>query len=70
MKLKRKFSQTRIIALGFISIIALGTILLMLPVASASGESADFVTALFTAVSSSCVTGLVVADTATEKRTA
>ena len=65
MKLKRKFSQTRIIALGFISIIALGTILLMLPVASASGESADFVTALFTAVSSSCVTGLVVADTAT-----
>ncbi len=65
MKLKRKFSQTRIIALGFISIIALGTILLMLPVASANGESADFVTALFTAVSSSCVTGLVVADTAT-----
>ena len=65
MKLKRKFSQTRIIALGFISIIALGTILLMLPVASACGESAGFVTALFTAVSSSCVTGLVVADTAT-----
>lgn len=65
MKLKRKFSQTRIIALGFISIIAIGTILLMLPVASANGEGANFVTALFTAVSSSCVTGLVVADTAT-----
>lgn len=65
MKLKRKFSQTRIIALGFLTIIALGTILLMLPFASQNGESAGFVPALFTAVSSSCVTGLVVLDTAT-----
>ncbi len=65
MKLKRKFSQTRIIAMGYISVIILGTLLLMLPFASQSGESAGFVTALFTAVSSSCVTGLVVADTAT-----
>lgn len=65
MKLKRKFSQTRLIALGYISIIVLGTLLLMLPFASENGESAGFVTALFTAVSSSCVTGLVVADTAT-----
>ncbi|MEE1012126.1 MAG: potassium transporter TrkG [Acutalibacteraceae bacterium] len=65
MKLKRKFSQTRIIALGFISIIAIGTLLLMLPFASESGESAGFVPALFTAVSSSCVTGLIVLDTAT-----
>lgn len=63
--MKRKFSQTRLIALGYISIIVLGTLLLMLPFASKSGESAGFVTALFTAVSSSCVTGLVVADTAT-----
>lgn len=65
MKLKRKFSQTRIIAFGFLSIIVIGTILLMLPFASKSGESAGFVPALFTAVSSSCVTGLVVLDTAT-----
>ena len=65
MKLKRKFSQTRIIAMGYISVIIIGTLLLMLPFASQSGESAGFVTALFTAVSSSCVTGLVVADTAT-----
>ncbi|MBR3780213.1 MAG: Trk family potassium uptake protein [Clostridia bacterium] len=63
--MKRKFSQTRIIALGYISIIVIGTILLMLPFASASGESVGFVPALFTAVSSSCVTGLVVLDTAT-----
>ena len=65
MKLKRKFSQTRIIALGFLTIIAIGTLLLMLPFASKSGESAGFVPALFTAVSSSCVTGLIVLDTAT-----
>lgn len=65
MKLKRKFSQTRIIAFGFLSIIAIGTLLLMLPFASKNGESAGFVPALFTAVSSSCVTGLVVLDTAT-----
>ncbi len=65
MKLKRKFSQIRIIALGFISIIAIGTILLMMPFASQNGESAGFVPALFTAVSSSCVTGLIVLDTAT-----
>ena len=65
MKLKRKFSQTRIIALGFLTIIAIGTLLLMLPFASRSGESAGFVPALFTAVSSSCVTGLIVLDTAT-----
>ncbi len=65
MKLKRKFSQTRIIALGFLSIIAIGTLLLMMPFASKSGESAGFVPALFTAVSSSCVTGLIVLDTAT-----
>lgn len=65
MKLKRKFSQTRIIALGFFTVIMLGTLLLMLPFASQSGESAGFVPALFTAVSSSCVTGLIVLDTAT-----
>lgn len=51
--------------MGYISIIIIGTILLMLPFASRSGESAGLVPALFTAVSSSCVTGLVVLDTAT-----
>ena len=51
--------------MGYIAIIIIGTLLLMLPFASQSGESAGFVPALFTAVSSSCVTGLVVLDTAT-----
>ena len=55
----------RLIPLLFLAAIAIGTILLMLPVASASGEPASFVTALFTATSAVAVTGLVVVDTGT-----
>jgi trk system potassium uptake protein TrkH len=51
--------------LGFFVVICLGTCLLMLPAASRSGRGAGFLTALFTATSASCVTGLVVVDTAT-----
>ena len=43
--------------------IALGTILLVLPISSSTGESTSFVDALFTATSAVCVTGLVVVDT-------
>jgi trk system potassium uptake protein len=56
---------TRLIPLGFLGAIALGTALLMLPFASASGEAAPFLTALFTATSAVCVTGLIVVDTQT-----
>lgn len=45
------------------SIILLGTVLLALPQASASGASIGFVNALFTATSAVCVTGLIVLDT-------
>lgn len=58
----KRFSTTRMIALGFALIIALGTLLLSLPVAARTGES-DILTALFTAVSATCVTGLAAADT-------
>ncbi len=61
--MKHRLSRVQTIALGFFLIIALGTILLMLPVSSRSGESAGFFHALFTSTSSTCVTGLVVADT-------
>ncbi len=44
--------------------VLVGTLLLMLPAASAGGRSADVLTALFTAVSAVCVTGLAVVDTA------
>lgn len=56
-------SQTQYIAHGFLILILAGTLLLMLPVSSRSGEGASFMDALFTATSASCVTGLVVADT-------
>ena len=44
--------------------ILLGTLLLMLPFATRDGRGADLETALFTATSASCVTGLVLQDTA------
>jgi len=40
-----------------------GTLLLMLPIASRTGQSNGFRTALFTATSATCVTGLVMGDT-------
>ena len=49
---------------------AIGTLLLMLPFARAGEGRADFVTALFTATSATCVTGLSVVDTATYWSTA
>lgn len=64
-KLNKKLSHVQVIALGFLLIIVAGTLLLMLPVSSADRHSASFETAFFTAVSSSCVTGLVLRDTAT-----
>ena len=54
-----------ILALAFLGTIVIGTGLLMLPWASASGQSAPWLTALFTATSTVCVTGLVVVDTGT-----
>ncbi|RMI01052.1 MAG: hypothetical protein D6681_11010 [Calditrichaeota bacterium] len=49
---------------SFAGIILLGTLLLMLPL-STTGPRLSFVDALFTATSATCVTGLIVVDTAT-----
>ncbi len=57
------FTHARKIALGFFLIIIVGTLLLMLPISSRSGEWTSLVNALFTATSATCVTGLVVFDT-------
>lgn len=62
---KFRFSHVQIIALGFFIIIAAGTLLLMLPFSCTDREWTPFTTALFTATSASCVTGLVLTDTAT-----
>jgi len=59
-------SPTRLIVASFALYILFAGILLTLPAASANGESAGFLDALFTATSATCVTGLVVRDTLTE----
>ncbi len=64
-KPRKYLSQVQFIALGFLIMIMLGTVLLMTPAASRTGEATPFLSALFTATSASCVTGLVVADTST-----
>ena len=55
----------RLIAYAFAAVIAVGTALLMLPFATARGDGAPFVIALFTSTSAVCVTGLAVVDTGT-----
>lgn len=55
----------QLIVLGFAGVIALGTLLLSLPVAKQGVGSASLVEALFTATSAVCVTGHVVVDTPT-----
>ena len=62
-KLKGKANPTSMLAAGFALIILAGTLLLMLPVSSRSGNWTSFLNALFTATSATCVTGLVVVDT-------
>ena len=67
MRKKRiRLSATQIIALVFAGMILLGACLLALPAASRSGVSCGFLPALFTATSSTCVTGLVLFDTWTQ----
>ena len=54
---------SQVVVLGFASAIAVGTVLLLLPVSRAGEGSAPFMVAVFTATSAVCVTGLVVVDT-------
>ena len=64
-KINRHLSSSQIIIMGFMLVILTGSILLMLPFSTKNGTGASFADALFTAVSATCVTGLVVQDTAT-----
>ena len=58
----RRLSSVQIIALGFFIMILSGTLFLLLP--CAAHDRISFGEALFTSTSASCVTGLVVRDTA------
>ncbi|MFF5933647.1 TrkH family potassium uptake protein [Streptomyces sp. NPDC012508] len=55
----------RTVVLGFAGVAMVGTMLLMLPLATEDGGATDLLTALFTSTSAVCVTGLAVVDTGT-----
>jgi potassium uptake TrkH family protein len=61
----RSLHPAQLVVLAFAAAVLVGTLLLLLPVARAGDDGASFLTALFTATSAVCVTGLVVVDTPT-----
>ncbi len=63
--MKLRLSHVQIIVMGYLAIVLLGTLLLLLPFSSTEEGAVSFRTAAFTAVSASCVTGLILRDTAT-----
>jgi trk system potassium uptake protein TrkH len=65
MSSRQTTHPVRVIPLALLAAIALGTLLLLLPLAREGESAAPFMTALFTATSAVCITGLVVVDTAT-----
>ena len=65
MQRKIRLTPVRLLVLGYLSVIIIGTLLLIIPFSSKITGSASFMDALFTTVSASCVTGLIVQDTAT-----
>ena len=60
---QKRINPARRIALGFALVIIGGALLLMLPIASKTGEVTPFFTTLFTSTSATCVTGLILVDT-------
>jgi trk system potassium uptake protein len=64
-KLRRPTPPALVLIYAFLVLIALGTVLLILPISSQAREWTDPLSALFIATSAVCVTGLVVLDTGT-----
>ena len=62
-KRKITLSTTQIILLSFLVTILIGSALLSLPISSADGKAVPYLDALFTATTSTCVTGLVTLPT-------
>ena len=60
----KQLRPAQTLCIGFLAIILTGALLLWLPFSSKSGGT-PFFDCLFTAVSATCVTGLIVADTFT-----
>ncbi len=64
-KNKLKLSTTQVIMLSFLLVILVGSLLLALPISSKNGKAVPYIDALFTATTSTCVTGLVTLPTVT-----
>ena len=62
-KFLKQLSPPRIIAFGFLTVILLGSVLLILPFSLKDGVRLSYVDALYTSTSAVCVTGLTVVDT-------
>ena len=65
VKNRTHMTSFQVIIISFFCRILVGTLLLMLPISSRQRCVTSFPDAMFTAVSATCVTGLVVKDTAT-----
>ena len=61
-RLLKKLSPARIIALGFATVILLGSLLLILPCSIREGVTLNYTDALYTSTSAVCVTGLIAVD--------
>ncbi|WP_296111473.1 TrkH family potassium uptake protein [uncultured Limosilactobacillus sp.] len=61
---KHRYSFPEILTIGFIVVIIVGTFLLKLPIATRAGLETTWMTAIFTSTSATCVTGLLLVDTA------
>lgn len=61
--MERSSAPARIIVSSFLIIVLVGTLLLCMPFSSAEGKFTDPLTAMFTATTSTCVTGLILEDT-------
>ena len=63
MKIRLKLSTTQILLLSFLATIFVGGIILTLPICASNGQATNFIDALFTATTATCVTGLVTVPT-------
>ncbi len=61
----REWHPALVLVIAFLSVIAAGTLVLLLPISRAEPGSAPFMAALFTAWSAVCINGLGIVDTGT-----
>ncbi|RCW47743.1 MULTISPECIES: TrkH family potassium uptake protein [unclassified Halanaerobium] len=60
---KKNLTPAQYLVRGYFVVILLGSILLMLPIATNDGQGLGIIDAVFTATSATCVTGLIVVNT-------